>query len=225
MAEEVFKNTFAPEIDGDTIRVGMVIAGLRHGTIREDDLPAEVHDAVAAELERRERELISPERAVILLIGAMGEVRGASLLHKCAFLVDVEMYSRESRDIYTMFGWKPHRHGPHSEWFGRYVDEAVRDGLVEEFPALQQDFGDSAGYRLTGTGKKEFAALLEVFTNDVKKIREIMAKAAPGQSLDRLTSYIYKHYPEHAHKNVIWNRVGVDSEKACLPRDFAVRMK
>jgi len=102
LVERVFKNTFAPGIGGDAIGVGMVIAGLRHGTIREADLPAEVHAAVADELERRERELISPERVIILLIGTMGTVQGRTLLQKYTFLVDVGIYSRKSRDIYTM---------------------------------------------------------------------------------------------------------------------------
>jgi len=188
--------------------VGTVIEELRYGMIKEDDLPGEVHAAVAAELDRREREWISPDRVVILLVGTMGEVRGKALLHRCAFLVDVEMYSRESRDIYTMFGWRPHAHGPHSEWFGRYVDEAVRDGLVEEFQATPRDSGDFIGYRLTGRGREEFAGLLEVFAKDTERMRAILAKAAPEQSLDHIISYIYKHYPNYADKKVIWNRVG-----------------
>jgi len=104
LAEKAFKNTFAPEIDGDTIRVGMVMAGLRHGTIRKDDLPAEVHDAVADGFKRREQETVTAERVMVLLIGTMGEVRGRTLLQKYAFLVDVEMYSRKTRGYYTMFG-------------------------------------------------------------------------------------------------------------------------
>lgn len=208
MAEKVFKNTFAPEIDGDTIRVGMVIAGLRHGTVREADLPAEVHAAVADELERRERELISPERVIILLVGTMGEVRGRTLLQKYTFLVDVEMYSRKSRDIYTMFGWTPHKSGPYSVWPGRFVDEAVSDGLVEEFPVASRHSGDSVGYRLTRLGKEMFNDLLGAFQKDVDRMKEILAEFAPEQSVDRVTSHIYEHYPEYADKNVIWNRVG-----------------
>lgn len=208
MVERVFKNTFAPGIGGDAIGVGMVIAGLRHGTIREADLPAEVHAAVADELERRERELISPERVIILLIGTMGTVQGRTLLQKYTFLVDVGIYSRKSRDIYTMFGWKPHKSGPHSEWPGRLVDEAMRDGLVEEVPTAPPRSEDPVGYRLTGLGKKMFDGLLGAFQKDADRMKEILVEFAPEQSVDRVTSYIYAHYPEYADKNVIWNRVG-----------------
>jgi len=207
LAEKVFRNTFAPEIGGDTIGVGMVIAGLRHGTIREADLPAGVHAAVADELERRERELISPERVIILLIGAMGTVRGRTLLQKYAFLVDVEMYSQKSRDIYTMFGWKPHKSGPHSEWPGRFVDEAVRDGLVEELTVSRHP-GDPVVYRLTSLGKEMFNGLLGAFQKDVDRMKEVLAEFAPEQSVDHVTSHIYERYPEYACKNVIWNRAG-----------------
>lgn len=208
MAEKVFKNTFAPKIVGNAIGVGMVIAGLRHGTVREADLPPEVHAAVADELERRKRELISPERVIILLIGAMGTVQGRTLLQKYTFLVDVEMYSRKSRDIYTMFGWKPHKSGPYSAWPGRFVDEAVRDGLVEEFPAASRHSEDPVGYRLTSLGKEVFDGLLGAFQKDVDRMKEILSEFAPKQSVDHVTSHIYEHYPEYADKNVIWNRVG-----------------
>ncbi|MDD9809498.1 MAG: hypothetical protein OXU25_06720 [Thaumarchaeota archaeon] len=197
MAEKVFRNTFAPEIDGDTIRVGMVIAGLRHGTIREDDLPAEVHDAVAAELERRERELISPERVILLLIGTMGEVRGRTLLQKYTFLVDMELYSRKSRDIYTMFGWKPHQSGPHSVWPGRFVDRAVRDGLVEEFSLTSRHSIDSVGYRLAGRGQRVYDGLLGAFQKDIDRMRELFAELAPEQHVDRVTFHICANYPEY----------------------------
>lgn len=195
MAEKVFKNTFAPEIDGDTIRVGMVIAGLRHGAAREADLPAEVHAAVADELERRERELISPERVIILLVGTMGEVRGRTLLQKYAFLVDVEMYSRKSRDIYTMFGWTPHKSGPYSVWPGRFVDEAVSDGLVEEFPVASRHSGDSVGYRLTRLGKEMFNDLLGAFQKDVDRMGKLLAGFAPEHLV---ASRICARYPEYA---------------------------
>lgn len=194
MAERAFRNTFAPTFDGKTIDVATVIEELRHGLIREADLPSEVHAAVAAELDRREREWISPDRVVILLVGTMGEVRGRELLHRCAFLVDMEMYSRESRDIYTMFGWRPHAHGPRSEWFGRYVDEAVRDGLVEEFPAVSRHSGDSVGYRLTGLGKEVFDGLLGTFQKDVDRMKEILAGPAPGHTASRICA----RYPEYA---------------------------
>jgi len=208
LGEKVFKNTFAPGIDGETIGVGMVIAGLRHGTILEADLPGEVHAAVADELERRERELVTAERVMILLIGTMGEVRGRALLQKYAFLVDVEMYSRKTRAYYTMFGWKPHKSGPHSVWPGRYVDKAVRNGLVEEFPIASLRSGDSVGYRLTSHGKEMFDSLLGVFQKDVDRMRDVLAEFALEQSSDRVTSHIYENYPEYADKNVICNRVG-----------------
>lgn len=208
MAGQVFKNTFAPGFGGETIDVETVIEELRYGMIAEGDLPAEVHDAVSAELGRREREMISPDRVVILLIGAMGEVRENTLLHMCAFLVDMEMYSRESRDVYTMFGWRPHKYGPHSEWFGRYVDEAIRDGLVEEFTTPPQDSGVCTGYRLTGAGRDEFDGLLGTFAGDVERIKAILATAAPEQSTSRIISYIREHYPEYVGKKVVCNRAG-----------------
>lgn len=208
MAEKAFRNTFAPGIGGESIDVGMVIEGLRFGVIREADLPAEVHGAVEAELERRGRELISPKRVIILLIGTVGEVRGRTLLQKYTFLVDMEMYSRKSRDIYTMFGWKAHESGPHSASHGRYVDDAVRDGLVEEFPIAPRHAGEATGYRLTSRGKEMFDGLLGAFQGDSDSMKCILAEFVPEQSVERVASYIHERYPGYAGKSVVWSRVG-----------------
>lgn len=204
----MFRNTFAPEIGGENIDVGMVIEGLRFGVIREADLPAEVHGAVEAELGRRKRELISTKRVIILLIGTVGEVRGKTLLQKYTFLVDMEMYSRKSRDIYTMFGWKAHESGPHSAWHGRYVDDMVRDGLVEEFPIAPRHAGEATGYRLTSRGKDMFNELLGAFQKDTDSMKRILAEFAPEQSVERVVSHIRGRYPEYVGKSVVWSRVG-----------------
>lgn len=193
-----FKSTFAPEIDGKTIDVATVMGELCHGMIKGDDLPDGAHAAVSVELDCREREWISPDRAVILLIGTMGEIRGKALLHGRAFLVDVETRSRESRDMCTMFGRRPHTYGPHGEWPGRHVDEAERDGLVEEFQAAPRDSRDFIGYGLPGRGKEELAGLMGVLAKDIEKTQEILARAAPDQSLDRAISHIHEHYPKFA---------------------------
>lgn len=76
MAARTFKNTFAPGVEGDSISVEEIIAGLRFGVIKEDRLPTEVHDAVSEELERMGRETISTERALVLLLGATGGGHG-----------------------------------------------------------------------------------------------------------------------------------------------------
>jgi len=65
---------------------------------------------------------------------------------------------------------------------------------------------------LQGTGclaaKAESAGLLGVFAKDTGGIREILARAAPEQSLDRIISYMHEHYPKFADKKAIWNRAG-----------------
>jgi len=84
----------------------------------------------------------------------------------------------------------------------------VGDGLVEEFPIVTRHSGDSMGYRLTARGMGMFEGLMGAFQKDSGKMREILAEFAPEQSLDHVTTHIYAHYPEHADKSAIWNRVG-----------------
>jgi len=153
LTEGKFKNTFAPGVGGDVISVGMVMAGLRHGTIREAILPGEVHGAVAAELVRIRRGAISGGRALILLLGSMGEVKGRPRLQKYAFLVDINLYSKKTKDLFTMYGWEPGEFGPHSKSLGRHVHRAVGDNLVGAFPVHAPNGNGTDGYRLTGAGR------------------------------------------------------------------------
>lgn len=135
MAARTFKNTFAPGVEGDSISVEEIIAGLRFGVIGEGSLPAEVHGAVSEELDRMERETISTERALVLLLGATGGVAGMARLRGYAFLVDMNMYSKKTRDMFTLFGWKPGKSGPHSKILERRLRNAIRENLVETPPA------------------------------------------------------------------------------------------
>lgn len=49
-----FKNTFAPHVDNEEIRVSGIILGLSLGLFHYDELPPEVQDAVEEEMARRE---------------------------------------------------------------------------------------------------------------------------------------------------------------------------
>lgn len=196
MAARRFKNTFAPRVGGDTIGVDEIIAGLRFGVISEASLSKDVNAAVSAELERIRRETISPARALILVLGAMGEVRGRTRLQMYAFLVDMAVHSKETRDLFTMYVWEPGESGPHSKSLERYVRKAVREGLVEEFPAHEQVEGQ-LGYRLTDGGKGRFQELQGTFGRDVELIREILAEFKNDRLEDPVVAHVYKAYPEY----------------------------
>lgn len=197
MAEREFKNTFAPGAGGDVISVDEVIAGLRYGDIKESSLPGEVHAAVAAELARIKRETISPERALILLLGTMGEVRGRTRLQKYAFLADMGMYSKKTKRLFTMYGWEPGKFGPHSKILERCMREAVDEGLVEAFPICAPNGEASTGYRLASRGKERFQELQGAFGKDVVLIKELLAKFKNDRSADALLAHVHGAYPEY----------------------------
>lgn len=203
----MFKNTFAPGVGGDVIGVDMVIAGLRHGTIREASLPREVHEAVAAELSRIRREAMSGGRALILLLGAMGEVRGRTRLQKYAFLVDMNLHSRKTKDLFTLYGWKSDKFGPHSKSLERHVRKAARDGLVETFPSYAHNGKESIGYRLTRAGLEKFQGLQDTFENDILFIKDLLGEFKHDRSADPLVAHVYKAYPEYANRSTIRERV------------------
>ena len=202
MTRTGFKNTFAPTVASDTLDAPMIIVGLRHGTITEDSLPPEVHDAVAAELDRRMRESISPSRALMLMLGTMGDVRGSARLQKYMFLVDMSMYSHKTRGLYNMYGWKSHRYGPHSTGLERYVSTAVNNGLVETFQIPAPDGKTGTGYRLTDTGMAEFQRLLASFSDDSDRIKSLLAKFAHDAQVDPLVRHVHSHYPEFTDKSM-----------------------
>lgn len=206
MAAGKFKNTFAPGVGGDVIGVDVVIAGLRFGTIKESSLPGEVHDAVSAELARIKRETISPERALILLLGAMGEVRGRTRIQKYAFLVDMSMYSKKTKRLFTMYGWEPAKFGPHSKILEWCIRDAVDGGLVETFPAYAPKGKTSTGYKLTTRGEEKFQELHEAFGSDIKLIKKTLAKFKNDRSTDPLIAHVYNAYPDYKAKSTILKR-------------------
>ncbi len=199
MTARAFKNTFAPGVEGDSISVEEVIAGLRFGVIREDSLPTEVHDAVSEELERMGRETISTERALVLLLGAAGGAVGTARLRGCAFLVDVNMYSKKTMDLFTLFGWKPGRLGPHSSILERRLRSAVRRGLVEASPAHTAN-GEPPAYGLTDSGKEMYRELQGAFGDDIALIKELLAEFKDDRSADLLAAHIHSAYPEYTKK-------------------------
>lgn len=203
----MFRNTFAPGVGGETIGVGMVIAGLRHGTMREDSLPRDVHEAVDAELVRLERETISPARALILLLGTMGEIRGKTRLQKYAFLVDMGLYSKKTREYFTMYGWEPNRHGAYSSNLEYHVQKAIDEGLVEPFPTCAPEGEESTGYRLGNEGKKRFQDLLGAFEGDTVLIRDLLSRFKNDLTVDPLIAHAYGKYPEYAGQSAIRDRV------------------
>lgn len=207
MAERVFRNTFAPGVGGDTIGVGMVIAGLRHGTIREESLPRDVHEAVDAELGRLERETISPARALILLLGTMGEIRGKTRLQKYAFLVDMALYSKKTRRYFTMYGWEPHKYGAYSSNLEHHVQKAIDGGLVESFPTHATEGRESAGYRLSNEGKKRFQELLGAFEGDTVLIKDLLSRFKSDRTADPPIAHACGECPEHASQSTIRDRV------------------
>lgn len=196
LAARRFKNTFAPRVGGETIGVDEIIAGLRFGVIREDSLPKGVHEAVSEELERIRRVTISPERALVLLLGVMGEVRGRERLQMYAFLADMEIHSKKTRDLFTMYGWEPGESGPRSESLGRYVRKAVREGLVETFPASANG-GAAMGYRLTGSGKGRFRELQGAFGGCAAPMGDLLAEFKDDLLADPLAVHVHKAYPEY----------------------------
>lgn len=206
MAAREFKNTFAPSVDCDVISVDEVLAGLRFGIIKESSLPSEVHDAVAAELARIKRETISPERALILLLGAMGEVRGRTRMQKYAFLVDMSMYSKKTKRLFTMYGWEPDKFGPHSQILEWCIREAIDEGLVETFPTYDPNGKTSTGYKLTSNGKERFQELHDAFGTDVELIKQLLAKFKNDLSTDPLVAYVYDAYPDYKVKSTILER-------------------
>lgn len=207
LPERVFKNTFAPGVGGDTIGVRLVIAGLKHGTIKEACLPKEVHEAVIAELARVRRETISGGRALILLLGAMGEVRGRTRLQKYAFLADMKLYSRKTRDLFTMYGWRSGKFGPHSKSLERHVRTAVRENMVEAFPIYAPNGKESTGYRLTSAGMGKFLDLQKTFAGDVLSIKDTLERFKNDSSVDPLIAHVHGKYPEYTDKSTIRERV------------------
>jgi len=201
LAARRFKNTFAPRVGGETIGVDEIIAGLRFGAIGEASLPRDVHEAVSEELARIRRETISPARALVLLLGAVGEVRGAARLQMYAFLVDMAIYSKRTRDLFTMYGWEPGRPGPRSKSLERHVRKAVREGLVEEFPARARG-GEPAGYRLTDGGKERFLELQGAFGGDTALIRGLLAEFKGDPLMDPLVAHVNRAYPEYTQDKV-----------------------
>ncbi|MDD9842454.1 MAG: hypothetical protein OXU85_00945 [Thaumarchaeota archaeon] len=199
MTARTFKNTFAPGVEGDSISVEDVIAGLRFGAIKEDSLPTEVHGAVSEELERIERETISTERALVLLLGVAGGAVETSRLQGCAFLVDINMYSKKTRDLFTLFGWKPGRLGQHSKTLERRLRNAVRKGLVEVSPARTTN-SEPPAYGLTDGGKEMYRELQETFGEDIALIKKLLAEFKDDRSADRLAAHIHNAYPEYTKK-------------------------
>ena len=191
MASVKVRNTFAQGVAGETISVSEIIEGIRYGIIKEESLPRNVHDAVAAEIERRGRETISPSRALIILLGTMGDVRGTTRLQKYAFLVDMNIYSSKSREIYTMYGWKSHKFGPYSTNLEGHIRAAIDEKLVEAFSIPAPDGKTGVGYRLTDTGKAEFEELLESFRDDSMRIKSLLSKFAHDRTVDPLAEFVY----------------------------------
>jgi len=199
LTARTFKNTFAPGVEGDFIGVKEIIAGLRFGVIEENSLPAEARDAVSEELWRMERETISTERALVLLLGAAGEAVEMARLQGYAFLVDMSMYSKKTRDMFTLFGWKPGRLGPHSKILERRLRTAVRENLVEMAPARTAD-GEPLAYGLTDGGRKMYRELQGAFGKDIALIKELLAEFKDGRSADRLAARVHNAYPEYTEK-------------------------
>lgn len=178
-----------------------IIAGLRFGVIKEDRLPTEVHDAVSEELERMERETISTERALVLLLGATGGVMGMARLQGYAFLVDMGMYSKKTRDVFTLFGWKPGKLGPHSKILERRLRNAVQENLVEA-PYARAANGELPAYRLTDNGKEMYRELQGAFGGDIARIKELLAEFKDDRSVDRLAAHVHSAYPEYTEKTL-----------------------
>lgn len=194
-AAREFKNTFAPCVDRDVISVDVVIAGLRYGAIKESDLPGEVHDAVAAELARIKRETISPERALILLLGAVGEVRERTRMQKYTFLADMALYSKKTKRLFTMYEWKPGKSGPHSQILERCMRKAMDKELVEAFPACAPGGKASTGYRLASKGEERLRELRGAFERDIALMGELLEEFRDDRSEDRLAAHVRGTHP------------------------------
>lgn len=123
-------------------------------------------------------------------------MREGERLQMYAFLVDMEIYSKKTRDLFTMYGWAPGRDGPHSKGLERYVRKAVREGLVETFPARARG-REARGYRLTGSGRGRFQDLQGAFGRDTALIRGLLEEFRDDPLMDSLATHVYRAYPGH----------------------------
>jgi len=175
---ETFENVFAPEISQDRLTVDQIVLGLAAGAIRFNKLPSKVQEAIEDELDRREREDMTPIRLLIILLGTMGEIRYKTRLQKYAFLAD-NQYSQSqsgSKPTDLVYRWKPHHYGPFSEDLNMCVREALDAKLISVFEIQESNKSPGVEYKLTAKGNAEYRRLLQSREKVSRSIHSLLEK-------------------------------------------------
>ncbi|MDD9808826.1 MAG: hypothetical protein EB824_03805 [Thaumarchaeota archaeon S15] len=193
MTPEAFENVFAPEIDQDRLNIDQIMLGLTAGMIRASKLPPDVQAALAAEMDRREREDMTPMRLLVLLLGTMGEIKHKTRLQKYAFLADSQ-YSQSQDGSKTkdlVCRWKLHRCGPFSEYLDLCVREAMDARLVTA-SEIRANKSRHTTYRLTVRGNAEHRRLLQSRKRVSRSIRGLLARFQHDSSEAALAKLVAK---------------------------------
>jgi len=202
---ETFENVFAPEISQDRLNIDQIIVGLTAGMIRAGKLPPDVQAALAAEMDRRAGEGMTPMRLLVLLLGAMGEVKYKTRLQKYVFLAD-NQYSRSQKGGKTedlVYRWKPHYYGPYSEDLNLCIGEAVDAKLIRVFEIHETNKNPGVAYKLTVKGNVEYRNLLKNMGGISGSIRELLEKFQHDSSEHELVKFVYQTHPKFTTKSLI----------------------
>jgi len=202
---ETFENVFAPEISQDRLTVDQIIVGLTAGMIRAGKLPPDVQAALAAEMDRRAGEDMTPIRLLVLLLGAMGEVKYKTRLQKYAFLAD-NQYSQSQnggKGADLLYRWKPHHYGPYSEDLNLCIGEAVDAKLISVFEIHETNKTPGVAYKLTVRGNAEYRHLLKTMGNVSSSIHDMLEKFQRDSSEHELVKFVYQMHPKYTTKSLI----------------------
>ena len=211
MTPETFENVFAPEIDQDRLNIDQIMLGLTAGMIRASKLPPDVQAALAAEMDRREREDMTPMRLLILLLGTMGEVKYKTRLQKYIFLAD-NQYSQSQDGSKTkdlVYRWKPHHYGPFSEDLNLCIGEALDAKLISIFEIHESNKNPGVAYKLTTKGNVEFRRLQQSRTDVSRSILGLLEKFQRDPTEHELIEFVYQMHPNYATKSLIRDKFSI----------------
>lgn len=176
--------------------------------IRASKLPPEVQDALAAEMDRRERADMTPIRLLIILLGAMGEVKYKTRLQKYAFLAD-NQYSQSQNGSKTtdlVYRWKPHHYGPFSEDLDMCIGEALDARLVNVLEIHESNKSPGVAYKLTPKGNAEYRRLLQSREKVSSSIHGLLGKFQRDSTEHELIKFVYQMHPQYTTKSLIRNK-------------------
>ena len=166
--------------------------------------------------------------AIVLLLGAhtkiaalRDQIRGVTRLEKLVFLIDNE----------TLFGelikedaeFRPYNFGPFSEVVYKAVGFLSSYGLIEDTGSSSENTEDSweqiavisierpdpyvtRDFRLTGSGKKYYAALAkDIPANFIRELSDFKDQFG-SIPLRQLIRYVYRRYPHVTEQSLISSR-------------------